>query len=57
MRWWVMVAVVLAVVVARDSSSARPLVAQQAEPRDCMDNPLGPLPGLLGRSPTATSTR
>ena len=44
MRWWVGLSALLAIVVVATSSSARPS-ASQAAAGDCMDNPLGPLPG------------
>ena len=45
MRWWVMGAAILAAVVAFNVGVPRALVAQQGTKSDCMDNPLGVLPG------------
>lgn len=47
MRWWVLAAVILGAVVAFATAtpSAELVAAQQAADDDCMDNPLGPLPG------------
>src|SRR3954454_18980655 len=45
MRWWVIGAAVLAAVVAFNVGVPRALVAQQGTKSDCMDNPLGVVPG------------